>query len=65
MPPRRLPAPWTAEKITGGYEVRDANGRAVGFAAFCRRLMMNLLKRNAFVHDIPRVMKLIFHCRAL
>jgi hypothetical protein len=26
--PRRLPAPWTAEKIPGGYIVRDASGQA-------------------------------------
>jgi hypothetical protein len=26
MTPRRFPAPWTAEKIAGGYVVGDANG---------------------------------------
>jgi hypothetical protein len=26
---RRLPAPWTAEKIAAGYVVRDANGQAL------------------------------------
>jgi hypothetical protein len=31
MPPRRLPAPWTAEKIAGGYVVRDANGQALAY----------------------------------
>jgi hypothetical protein len=25
--PRRLPAPWRADKMPGGYVVRDANGR--------------------------------------
>jgi hypothetical protein len=26
---RRFPAPWRADKITGGYVVRDANGQAL------------------------------------
>jgi hypothetical protein len=26
--PRRFPPPWRAEKMPGGYVVRDANGRA-------------------------------------
>ena len=29
--PRRLPAPWKAERIPGGYVVRDANGQAVAY----------------------------------
>jgi hypothetical protein len=27
--PRRFPSPWRAEKIPGGYVVRDANGQAL------------------------------------
>jgi hypothetical protein len=27
--PRRFPAPWRADKIAGGYVVRDANGQAL------------------------------------
>jgi hypothetical protein len=27
-PPRRFPTPWRADKITGGYVVRDAKGQA-------------------------------------
>jgi hypothetical protein len=27
--PRRFPAPWRADKIPGGYAVRDANGQAL------------------------------------
>jgi hypothetical protein len=27
-PPRRFPTPWRADKIAGGYVVRDANGQA-------------------------------------
>jgi hypothetical protein len=28
---RRFPAPWRAEKIAGGYVVRDANGQALAY----------------------------------
>jgi hypothetical protein len=27
--PRRLPAPWRADPMPGGYVVRDANGQAL------------------------------------
>jgi len=30
-PPRRFPAPWTAERIPGGYVVRDANGQTIAW----------------------------------
>jgi hypothetical protein len=29
--PRRLPPPWHADKFSGGYVVRDANGFAVAY----------------------------------
>jgi hypothetical protein len=29
--PRHLPPPWKAEKIVGGYVVRDANGQALAY----------------------------------
>jgi hypothetical protein len=29
MTSRRFPPPWTADKIPGGYVVRDANGQAL------------------------------------
>jgi IMP cyclohydrolase len=29
--PRRFPAPWRADKITGGYVVRDATGQALAY----------------------------------
>jgi hypothetical protein len=29
MTSRRFPAPWRADKIPGGYVVRDANGQAL------------------------------------
>jgi hypothetical protein len=28
---RRFPAPWRADKIPGGYAVRDANGQALAY----------------------------------
>jgi hypothetical protein len=31
MTTRRLPAPWRAEKMPGGYVVRDANGQALAY----------------------------------
>jgi hypothetical protein len=30
-PPRRFPAPWHADRIPGGYVVRDANGQALAY----------------------------------
>ena len=35
---RRLPAPWRAEKIPGGYVVRDANGQALAYV-YCRAII--------------------------
>jgi hypothetical protein len=29
--PRHFPAPWRADKIAGGYVVRDANGLAIAY----------------------------------
>ena len=29
MTSRRFPAPWRADKMPGGYVVRDANGQAL------------------------------------
>ncbi len=30
-PPRRFPSPWRADKIAGGYVVRDANEQALAY----------------------------------
>jgi hypothetical protein len=30
-PSRRFPPPWRAEKMPGGYVVRDANGQAIAY----------------------------------
>jgi hypothetical protein len=29
--PRRFPPPWRADKIPGGYVVRDANGQSIAY----------------------------------
>jgi hypothetical protein len=31
MTSRRFPPPWRADKIPGGYVVRDANGQALAY----------------------------------
>jgi hypothetical protein len=31
MTSRRFPAPWRADKMPGGYVVRDANGQALAY----------------------------------
>jgi hypothetical protein len=31
MTTRRFPAPWRADRIPGGYIVRDANGQALAY----------------------------------
>ena len=31
MTSRRFPPPWSADKIPGGYVVRDANGQALAY----------------------------------
>jgi hypothetical protein len=31
MTNRRFPAPWRADKMPGGYVVRDANGQALAY----------------------------------
>jgi hypothetical protein len=30
-PPRRFPPPWHADKMPGGYIVRDANAQAIAY----------------------------------
>jgi hypothetical protein len=30
-PPRRFPTPWHADKLLGGYVIRDANGQALAY----------------------------------
>jgi hypothetical protein len=30
-PPRRFPTPWHADKLLGGYVIRDGNGQALAY----------------------------------
>ena len=45
--PRRFPAPWTVEKISGGFKVRDANGQAL---AYC---YSRETEREAQIANVP------------
>ncbi len=44
-PPRRFPAPWRAERIPGGYVVRDANGQAIAWV-YARETEADAAKRK-------------------
>jgi hypothetical protein len=50
MTNRRLPAPWHAEKMPGGYVGRDANGQALAYvysrANEAEALQANILKED-------------------
>lgn len=35
MANRRFPAPWTVEKIPGGYIIKDASGQSLAYV-YCR-----------------------------
>jgi hypothetical protein len=39
MPDRRFLAPWRADKMPGGYVVRDANGHALAHMSYSRKLV--------------------------
>jgi hypothetical protein len=41
---RRFPAPWRADKIPGGYVVRDANGQALMGATSAARAEARALR---------------------
>jgi hypothetical protein len=39
MAARRFPAPWHADKMPGGYVVRDANGQALAYEAMQAKVL--------------------------
>jgi hypothetical protein len=43
---RRLPPPWRADKFSGGYVVRDANGFAVALVASNIAKLPDMLERG-------------------
>jgi hypothetical protein len=51
--PRRLPAPWRAEKIPGGYVVRDANGQALAYV-YSRSTEADAMQAKVLTEDEAR-----------
>jgi hypothetical protein len=57
---RRLPAPWIADKIPGGYVVRDANGKALAYV-YSRATESEAMQAKAALislNEIPRSLPL-------
>jgi hypothetical protein len=50
---RRLPPPWKAEKIAGGYVVRDANGQAIAYV-YSRATETDALQAKVLTDDEAR-----------
>jgi hypothetical protein len=50
---RRLPAPWRAEKIPGGYVVRDANGQALAYV-YSRATEADAMQAKVLTEDEAR-----------
>jgi hypothetical protein len=51
--PRRLPAPWRAERIPGGYVVRDANDQALAYV-YSRANEAEALQAKVLTEDEAR-----------
>jgi K+/H+ antiporter YhaU regulatory subunit KhtT len=51
--PRRLPAPWRAERIPGGYVVRDANGQALAYV-YSRETEAEAMQAKTLTEDEAR-----------
>jgi hypothetical protein len=50
---RRFPAPWHADKISGGYVVRDANGHALAYV-YARATMAEATQAKTLTTDEAR-----------
>jgi len=50
---RRLPAPWTAERMPGGYVVRDANGQALAYV-YSRAIEADAMQAKVLTEDEAR-----------
>jgi hypothetical protein len=53
MTSRRFPAPWRADKIPGGYVIRDANGQALAFI-YSRESEAEALQAKVLTKDEAR-----------
>jgi hypothetical protein len=50
---RRFPPPWKAEKIPGGYVVRDTNGQAIAYV-YSRASETDTLQAKVLTDDEAR-----------
>jgi hypothetical protein len=50
---RRFPAPWRAEKMPGGYVVRDANGQALAYV-YSRATETDAMQAKVLTDDEAR-----------
>jgi hypothetical protein len=53
MTTRRLPAPWKAEKIPGGFVVRDANGQSLAWV-YSRATESEAMQAKVLTEDEAR-----------
>jgi hypothetical protein len=51
--PRRFPPPWCADKIAGGYVVRDANGQALAYL-YSRENLVEAMQAKVLTADEAR-----------
>ena len=51
--PRRFPPPWRADRIPGGYVVRDANGQALAYV-YSRATEAEALQAKVLTADEAR-----------
>jgi hypothetical protein len=52
--PRHFPAPWRAEKIRGGYVVRDANGKTLAYVS-SRATEAEAIEAGVLTEDEARI----------
>ena len=51
--PRRFPAPWHADKIPGGYVIRDANKQALAYV-YARATSADAMEAKVLTQDEAR-----------
>lgn len=51
--PRHLPPPWKAEKIPGGFVIRDANGQALAYV-YSRPTESDAMQAKVLTEDEAR-----------